>query len=243
MSFVVSIVTGIASAIGTVAGWVWQGLSGAANTAWSLIQNYIIPAINSLAAKVADIYSRINQVLNTVKGWIDKAIGEFWYALDALEQKLRSLLGAQIDKILKELGFREGLLKDWTKEWVISQLKPVWDTIAEVRGLVFDLNKKTVHGYRKAIDALEKWTSTQIEILGHKVNINIFNINRVLEELGFKEPPARVELVRKQIEEYPSIPEALVQAKEEAEKWEGYLPSVIDENVKIAELYYPIGRA
>jgi len=188
MSFVTSIVTGIAGALGTVAGWLWKGISGLTNSAWTLLTKYVIPTLRTVVTQISDLYNKIDLALKTVKGWIDEAVGGFFGAIDALEHELRSLIGAQVDKILKELGFREGLLKEWTKEWVISQLEPVWDNINTVRALVFKLNKETVYAYQKAINALREWTSTQIDILGHKVNINIENIDRVLEDLGLKEP-------------------------------------------------------
>jgi len=188
MSFVTSIVTGIAGALGTVAGWLWKGISGLTNSAWTLLTKYVIPTLRTVVTQISDLYNRIDLALKTVKGWIDEAVGGFFGAIDALEAELRNLIGAQVDKILKELGFREGLLKQWVKEWALSQLKPVWDEINTVRGLVFELNKKTVYGYQKAVNALREWTSTELNILGHKVNINIENIDKVLEDLGLVEP-------------------------------------------------------
>jgi len=242
MSFVVSIVTGIASAIGTVAGWIWQGISALSNSAWELLTKYVIPTLKWLVNTVWDLYSKINEAIKTVRSWIDKAFGEALKAIDLLEADLRKLIGDQVDRILTELGFREGKLKEWVKEWVLDQFGSVWDTIAKVRGEFFQLAINIRKDIWRALSEVEAKLTLKIQILGHRLDITGRNIDRVLEELGFKEPPARIELVRKQIEEYPSIPEALVQAKEEAEKWEGYLPSVIDENKKIAELHYPTGR-
>jgi len=222
MSFVVSIVTGIASAIGTVAGWIWQGISTLSNSAWELLTKYVIPTLKWLVNTVWDLYSKINEAIKTVRSWIDKAFGEALKAIDLLEAELRKLIGDQVDRILTELGFREGKLKEWVKEWVLDQFRSVWDTIAKVRGEFFQLAINIRKDIWRALSELEAKLTLKVQILGHRLDITGKNVDKVLEDLGLKEPEKvtpETELIQNKLDKQRDLSwKAQLIAYEESEK-------------------------
>jgi len=187
MGFVTGIVTGLYQFAVWLLNIGWNWLVGLVTTLQSLVNTYIIPTLKWLVGVVAKLSNSLYEFIKTVKGWIDQAVGGLYQALDATEARLLDIIGAKTSAILKELGIREGLLKKWVVQWVQSQFKPVWDQFNVLRSETFKLYQEAQHSIDIATKTLKEWTSTQVEILGHKIEINTENLDQVLKDLGITE--------------------------------------------------------
>jgi len=202
---------------------------------------------SSLDKLAIAIYAYIQQKLepvweaiNKLRKFIDDTVGKIQELIDKALECEHKFIETLVGKVYDYIGVREGLLRQWTEEWVSEKLSFFSDTLLDLRHKVTSdyINlQRYLEG--KVAEVNDKLT-LELEILGHTVRINGENYNRMLDALGLtkeeREKPtpsslgSRVVALIDESQAYELSDEALAYLREQT-PWK----MIVSESEKIAK--------
>jgi len=174
------------------------------------------------------IYAYIEEKLEPVWEAIDRlrrliveAVGRIQEYIDrALEYEHR-FIETLVGKVYDYIGIQDGLLRQWTEEWVSEKLSFFSDTLLDLRQRITSDYINLQRYLEDKIAEVNDKLTLELEILGHEVRINGENYDRVMRDLGFvreREVPAKIGAALVVYEVDPNLTCRAVLCSEEAKE-------------------------